>query len=153
MREGKMKKVLGTVTSFFVFFLLAAFVTTCCIMLFISTLQGSIGREFTEAEITVAAKITMLNVILLSIGMTIIDYIRRKITVERPVKEITSAASKMIEGDFSVRIKNHSKIATDESFGEIIECFNKMAEELSVCARISAELDQRMDAYLAAHHL
>ena len=133
MREGKMKKVLGTVTSFFVFFLLAAFVTTCCIMLFISTLQGSIGREFTEAEITVAAKITMLNVILLSIGMAIIDYIRRKITVERPVKEITSAASKMIEGDFSVRIKNHSKIATDESFGDIIECFNRITLTESLC--------------------
>ena len=132
MKKGDTtKKILGTVSNFFIFFLLAAFVTTCCIMLFISALQDSIGREFTREEITVAAKITMLNVILLSIGMAVVDYVRRKLTVERPVKLITDATSKMINGDFSVRIKPTAKFATDDSFHEIIECINKMATELS----------------------
>ena len=130
-REKKFKKIIGAVSNFFIFFLLAAFVTTCCILLFISALQNSIGRDFTQEEITVAAKITMLNVILLSIGMAVVDYIRRKLTVERPVKRITDATSKMIEGDFSVRIKPIAKFGTDDSFNEIIECINKMAEELS----------------------
>ncbi len=125
------KKILSTVSNFFIFFLLAAFVSTCCIMLFISALQGSIGREFTQEEITVAAKITMLNVILLSIGMAIVDYLRRKFTVERPVKRITDATSKMIEGDFGVRVEPIAKFATDDSFNEIIDCINKMVEELS----------------------
>ncbi len=132
MKKGDTtKKILGTVSNFFIFFLLAAFVTSCCIMLFISALQGSIGREFTQDEITVAAKITMLNVILLSIGMAVIDFVRRKLTVERPVKRITEATSKMMEGDFSVRIEPVAKFGTDDSFHEIIECINKMAEELS----------------------
>ena len=132
MKKGDTtKKILGTVSNFFIFFLLAAFVSSCCIMLFISALQGSIGREFTQDEITVAAKITMLNVILLSIGMAVIDFVRRKLTVERPVKRITDATSKMIEGDFSVRIEPIAKFATDDSFNEIIECINKMASELS----------------------
>ena len=132
MKKGDTtKKILGTVSNFFIFFLLAAFVTTCCIMLFISALQDSIGREFTREEITVAAKITMLNVILLSIGMAVVDYVRRKLTVERPGKIITDATSKMINGDFSVRIKPTAKFATDDSFHEIIECINKMATELS----------------------
>ena len=48
------------------------------IMLFVSALQESIGREFTESEITLAAKITMINVILISIVMAVIDYLRRK---------------------------------------------------------------------------
>ena len=126
-----MKKTLKTVQNFLVFFLLAAFVSTCCIMLFISTLQGSIGHTFTQEEITVAAKITMLNVILLSAAMATIDYLRRKFTVERPVKKITEAANKMIEGDFTVRVKPIAKFATDDSFNEIIDCINKMAEELS----------------------
>ncbi|MBE6548738.1 MAG: sensor histidine kinase, partial [Ruminococcaceae bacterium] len=130
-KEDTTKKILGTVSNFFIFFLLAAFVTTCCIMLFITALQSSIGRMFTKEEITVAAKITMLNVILLSIGMALIDYVRRKFTVERPVKRITDATSKMIEGDFSVRIEPISKFANDDSFNEIIECINKMATELS----------------------
>ena len=132
MKKGDTtKKILSTLSNFFIFFLFAAFVTTCCIMLFISTLQGSIGREFTKEEITVAAKITMLNVILLSISMDVIDFVRRKLTVERPVKRITDAASKMIDGDFSVRIEPIAKFATDDSFNEIIECINKMASELS----------------------
>ena len=132
MKKGDTtKKILGTVSSFFIFFLLAAFVTTCCIMLFISALQGSIGREFTREEITVAAKITMLNVILLSVGMALVDYIRRKLMVERPVNLITDAASKMIEGDFGVRIEPIAKFGSDDSFNEIIECINKMASELS----------------------
>ena len=130
-KDDMTKKILSTLSNFFIFFLLAAFVTTCCIMLFISILQGSIGREFTKEEITVAAKITMLNVILLSISMAVIDFIRRKLTVERPVKQITDAASKMIEGDFGVRIEPIAKFATDDSFNEIIECINKMASELS----------------------
>ena len=125
------KKILGTISSFFIFFLLAAFVTTCCIMLFFNALQGSVGREFTQEEITVAAKITMLNVIILSIGMALIDYLRRKYTVERPVQRITEATSKMMEGDFSVRIPTYAKFASDDSFNEIIDCFNKMASELS----------------------
>ena len=132
MKKGDTtKKILSTVSNFFVFFLLAAFVSTCCIMLFISALQGSIGREFTKEEITVAAKITMLNVILLSVGMALVDYVRRKLTVERPVKRITEATAKIIEGDFSVRIEPIAKFATDDSFNEIIECINKMASELS----------------------
>ena len=126
-----MKKLLSTISNFFIFFLLSAFVTSCCVMLFVSLLQGSIGRAFTQEEITVAAKITMLNVILLSVGMAIIDYVRRKFTVERPVKRITEATSKMMEGDFSVRIHPTAKFATDDSFNEIIDCFNKMASELS----------------------
>lgn len=130
-REKKVKNSISTASNFFVFFLLAAFVTTCCITLFISALQESIGREFTQNEITTAAKVTMANVILISILMAVIDYLRRKYTVERPVRKITEATSKMIEGDFSVRIEPTSKFATDESFNEIIECINKMAEELS----------------------
>ena len=130
-KEDTTKKILGTVSNFFIFFLLAAFVSTCCIMVFISTLQGSIGREFTQEEITVAAKITMLNVVLLSVGMGVIDYLRRKFTVERPAKQITAATEKMIEGDFSVRVKPIAKFGTDDTFNDIIECINKMAEELS----------------------
>ena len=130
-RDQKIKNMISTVSNFFIFFLLAAFVTTCCIMLFISTLQESVGREFTQSEITLAAKITMVNVILISLAMAIIDYLRRKITVDRPVKRITDATSKMIEGDFSVRIEQISKFATDDGFHEIIECINKMAKELS----------------------
>ena len=131
MTRGRTKKIISTVSSFFIFFLLAAFVTTCCIMLFIRTLQDSLGRPFTQDEITLAAKITMVNVVFIGFGMAVIDCLRRKFTVERPVRKITEATSRMIEGDFSVRIEPIMKMGADDSFNEIIECINKMAEELS----------------------
>ena len=126
-----MKKALQTISNFGIFFLIVAFVITCCLMLFTSTLQNTIGREFTQAEITAAAKATMLNVVIISAIMATIDYLRRKFAVERPVKKITEATNKMIEGDFSFRLKPIAKFASDESFNEIIECINKMAAELS----------------------
>ena len=126
-----MKQALKTLHNFLVFFLLVAAVITCCLMLFTSTLQDSIGRAFTQEEITAAAKATMVNVIVISAVMALGDYLRRKFTVERPVKKITEAANKMVKGDFSVRIKPVAKFASDDSFNEIIECVNRMAEELS----------------------
>lgn len=130
-RDRKFEVVISTISNFFIFFLLAAFVSTCCIMLFVSALQESIGRAFTENEIALAAKITMVNVVIISIVMAVIDYVRRKITVERPVKKITEATAKMIQGDFSVRVDFLPKIAANDSFNEIIEDINRMAEELS----------------------
>ena len=126
-----MKKAMPGIRNFLVFFLLVAFVISCCLLLFVSTMQDSIGRDFTREEITNAAKATMMNVILISFGMAVIDYLRRKITVERPVQRIREAAEKMIQGDFSVQVEPVSNFATDKSFNEIIHCINTMAQELS----------------------
>lgn len=125
------KNVLKWLNHYFVFFLLVAFVITCCTMLFVSILETSLDITLSEADITAAAKITFLNVALLSLIFTVLDTVRRKLTVDRPVKRITDAAEKMIQGDFSVRIKPQSKFGTDETFHRITDCFNKMAEELS----------------------
>ena len=130
-KEKTIKKIISSISSFFIFFLLIAIMITCCLMLFTETLQDSIGREFTQAEITAAAKVTMVNVVIISVITATIDYIRRKFTIERPVKKISEATQKMIEGDFSVRVKPVAKFATDDTFNEIIESINKMAEELS----------------------
>ncbi len=132
MKErSTLKRVLRAINNFVVFFLLAAFVCTCCLMLFVSTLQRTMGVTFTSEDITAAAKITMLNVILISLAFATIDMLRRKLTVQRPAKKITEAAEKMIAGDFSVRIEPVAKFGSDDAFNEIIACFNKMAEELS----------------------
>ncbi len=129
-KEKRFRKLLGMVNNFFIFFLLAAFVTTCCIMLFISALQDAVGREFTQDEITLAAKITMVNVVLLSVAMTTIDYIRRKMMVDKPVKTITDTAEKITNGDFSARVAQMNGSGM-EGFNQIGEAINTMAEELS----------------------
>ena len=124
------KKFLKAVNHYFVFFVIVAFVITCCVMLFVSTLSNTLGITLTDENLSSAAKITFLNVVLISLIFTVIDTIRRKLTVERPVKQILAAAEKIVQGDFSVRVKPQSKFGSDDTFNRVIECFNKMAEEL-----------------------
>ena len=125
-----MKKILRHISHYFVFFILVAFVITCCTMLFVSTLRDTLGLTLTKDNIAIAAKVTFLNVALLSLIFTIIDTIRRKLTVERPIKQITVAADQIIQGDFSVRVQLQHSLGSDDSFNEVARCFNKMAKEL-----------------------
>lgn len=131
MKNNTIKNILKALNHYFIFFVLVAFVITCCTMLFVSTLRDNLGIELTDENISAAAKLTFWNVALLSLIFTVIDAIRRKIIVERPVKNIVNAAEKIIQGDFSVRVKPQSKFGTDETFNQVIDCFNKMAQELS----------------------
>ena len=132
MRKGcRTKTVLRWLNHYFVFFLLVAFVITCCTMLFVSTLRDTLGITLTGDNISAAAKLTFWNVALLSFIFTVVDKVRRKVTVERPVKHILNAAEKIVQGDFSVRVDTQRKLTTDDNFNQVIDCFNKMAEELS----------------------
>ena len=129
-REKGFKTIIKAVSSFFAFFLVFAFVITCSTMLFVTILSDTLGITLTDENVGVAAKLTFGNAVFISLIFTVVDLLRRKYTVYRPVEKITEAASKMIEGDFDVRIKP-IKLASDDTFNEIIECINKMAEELS----------------------
>lgn len=131
MKHARRMEILRSARNFLLFFLVAAFIVTCCMTLFLNTLSDMIDIELTEENISTAAKLTFLNVILLTAVFTLLDAVRRKITVERPVRRILEASEKIIQGDFSVRIKLFPELITDGSFNRIIECFNKMAEELS----------------------
>ena len=130
-KERVFRFMLKAVSHYFTFFLLVAFVITCCTMLFVSTLSRDLGVVLTDSNISAAAKITFLNVALISLLFTVIDGIRRKLTVERPVRQISVAAEKMVRGDFSVRIPEVSRMISDDKFNEIIRCVNQMAQELS----------------------
>ena len=125
------EKILYAFSHYVVFFAVAAFFITCCMMLFVSVLSSTLGITLTNENLNAAAKLTFGNVVLLSLLFTVIDEVRRKLTVDLPVKRITEAAEKMMQGDFSVRIKFINRFGTDDKFNEIIRCFNQMAEELS----------------------
>ena len=131
MNKKRSKRLLKIIYDFLIVFLLVSFVTTCCTMLFVSTLSASLDITLTEENIATAAKATFLNVLLLSVIFTTVDCIRRRITVEKPLKQITDAAEKIMKGDFSVRIKTRGRLGTDGSFYKVSTCFNDMAKELS----------------------
>lgn len=130
-QDKKIKRVLRAINHFVVFFLLVGFVVTCCTMLFVQTMTDSMGLVLTAENIEAAAKITLLNVFLLTALFTLIDFWRRRRTVVRPTKIIIDAARRMMAGDFSVRIPPIKSLGSEDAFNEIAACFNKMAEELS----------------------
>ena len=130
MKKPTIRQILKTVNNYVVFFLVVAFAVTCCMMLFIRTLADSMGLVFNEENVAAAAKITFLNVLLLTFLFGTIDYIRRKIMVERPVKIITAATEQITQGDFSVRVATMHG-AGMEGFNQIGTAINKMAAELS----------------------
>ena len=105
MRKTTYKQVIRAINNYVVFFLIVAFLVTCCMLLFVTVLADTMGLTFTRENITEAAKLTFGNVILLTLISATIDYIRRKRMVDRPVRKILEAAEKVMQGDFSVRIE------------------------------------------------
>lgn len=130
-RAGRKERVLLGIRRYLSFFLLMAFVISCCMTLFLNSLMETTGIRLTEGNISYAAKVTFVNVVFLSLLCTVIDGIRRKFMVERPVRRIVKAAEQIMEGDFSVRIPLAGGIDSLSDFNVIAEYFNKMAEELS----------------------
>ena len=124
-------RFLFSVRRYLIFFLLMAFVITCCMILFLNMMTRATGFELTQKYIEQAAKVTFLNVALLSLLCTVIDGIRRRIMVKRPVKRIVSAAEQIMKGDFSVRIPSLRSADKMSGFDVIADYFNQMAEELS----------------------
>lgn len=132
MKKSNLRhKIFKGIYNYLMFFLLVAFLVSCTTMLFVSTMANTLQLELTDENISVAAKLTFLNVIFLSILFTMIDAIRRKLTTERITIRIAEAAKRVVQGDFSVRIASVSQFGADEKFNEIIDCFNTMAEELA----------------------
>ena len=130
MKKLRFRTVLKTVNNYVVFFLVVAFAVTCCMLLFVNTLADTMGLTLTEENIASAAKLTFGNVVLITVIFGTIDYIRRKIMVDRPVKVITEAAERIMQGDFSVRVAPMHG-AGMEGFNQIGMAINAMAKELS----------------------
>lgn len=124
------ERLLRGIRNFVIFFIVAAFLITCCMMLFVTVLTSTLGVELTDADVGLAAKLTFANVILLSLVFTVLDTLRRRLTVDIPVRRIADAAEQVMRGDLSVRIKK-LPFTSGSRFDEVIDSFNSLVEELS----------------------
>ena len=138
MKKRCFRSMLKAINNYVVFFLTVAFAVSCCMLLFVNTLADSMGLVFNEENIGTAAKVTFLNVLLLTLLFGTIDYVRRKIMVERPVKIITEATEKIMQGDFSVRVRPMHG-AGMEGFNQIGMAINAMAAELAGTETLRAD--------------
>ena len=113
---------------FYLFFGFLGFLIVTTFNVSIGIVVYSLIKE--KNDLTVG--LLIFGVIILStILCVIIDYIRRKIMIERPLKEILFATKQMTKGNFKTRLTpNHSYQYYDE-FDFIKEDLNNMAKELS----------------------
>ncbi len=125
-----MKRALLSLYHYFCFFLLMAFLITCSMLLFLSTLSRTTGLVLTPENVSGAAWITFGNVVFLSLVCTVIDAVRRTLTVEKPVQRIVSAAQQITRGDFSVRIPDLRGINRTDGLDKITDAINTMAQQL-----------------------
>ena len=111
-----------TLFGFFMFFLTTGFNVVLGVLVYNSIKEKS--------DLIVAAII--LGVILVSAAIcTAIDYLRRKIMIERPMNEILDATDMMTRGNFKIDlVPKHSYEYFDE-YDILKENLNKMANELS----------------------
>ena len=130
MKKHRKDPFFRALQNYVTFFLLIAFVVTCCMMLFITTLEHTMGLVLTQDNIAVAAKLTFGNVLLISMGAATIDYIRRRQMVDKPVRQIMRALDQVMQGDFTVRIPPVKEFAGETGFNEIIQAINAMTAEL-----------------------
>ena len=109
------------------FFIMVAFILTCNMMLFLELLSKSADIEFTRENTYLAALFTFWNALFLGCMFAVVNIIRRKIVVQRPIKKILEVTQKLTSGDFTARIKP----MPSSDFNPVITDLNKLAEELS----------------------
>lgn len=130
-RDQRVSHSLFSLRTYLLFFVTISALVTCCLLLFLGTLQEVLGITLEERHVQQAAKFTFGNIVFLSLLCAIFDGVRRKITVERPARRILEATRQLTHGDFSARIRPFHGFDSMNEFDAIIQDFNKMAEELS----------------------
>lgn len=120
----------SSLVTFLIVFTLVAFVVTCCILIFLNILREEYELVFDEAHLASAAKLTFGNVLFLSLAFTVIDRVRRILTVERPVQAILEATRRITAGDFAAQVEPIGRFRDHYGFDIIIRDLNKMTKEL-----------------------
>lgn len=129
-RDLRRLRFLTGLRNYVTLLLLLSFVLTCSMLLFLYIVRRSMGLIFTREDIRMAAVATFVNMILISMLLTLVERIRYRMMVERPVRRITAATEKIMRGDLTARIEPFPAIGVDPGFHAIISCINRMAEEL-----------------------
>lgn len=124
------KKTIKIIYNYIVFFLLVAFSVTCTTSLFVKNLASALGTELTSDNLGKAAKLTFLNVLVLSLLFTLIDALRRHFTTEKYSKEISLGAKELLKGNYDVRVTVPKSPFINECFIEIADSFNALGVEL-----------------------
>ena len=141
-KQSRASRWVAALSQYFTFFLLIASVVTCCMLLFLETLQANMEMPLTQELIETAAQLTFGNVVLISFLCTVIDSARRWFMVTRPVQRIADAARKITQGDFSVRIQ--TPLAVIQNYGTMLQQPGLTEEQRQGYAKTVTDASRRL---------
>lgn len=102
-----------------------SFVLTASFILFFQ------GIDISEEAVRQSAVITFCNALFIAFIVWLFDRLRKKYSVDRPVKRISDGLERLTEGKLDERIKEFSDPLGSNQYNIIIQRINKMADELS----------------------
>lgn len=110
--------------TYVIFFIIVGFTITCGVLLL------NFIEQKVESHGVIA--IAMLGVVLeISLIITLIDVVRRRYMVERPVNKILEATEKIASGQFDIELEPVHSYERYDAYDLIMENINKMAAELA----------------------
>lgn len=114
-----------SLVGYLLFFLTIAATVTVAVFVYVFCAERSGGNR------GLIAGVMLGTVALLSLVCTLLDMLRRRLMVERPVREILAVTDRLAAGDFSARFKLRHAYDRYDEYDLIAENLNRMAEELS----------------------
>ena len=108
--------------AFVIFFILCGFVVTISFLLFFQ------GLEVPRGQLRSAAWYTFFNLVFITLVFVLIDALRRRHTIDKPVQQITDALQRITAGDLTVHL-DHTTV--QPNFARIMEHINRMTAELA----------------------
>lgn len=125
MKKRTFRKAGVSYLGYLLFFVTIAVTVTCAVLIYDLVEEKSGGNR------TWIAVIMFICILALASICTLIDVLRRRIMVERPVRMILDATEKIASGDFSVRLQPAHTFRKYDEYDFIMENLNTMAIELS----------------------
>lgn len=113
------------------FFLTAAAIVTAAVLIY-----SALPEQMTNGA---KAGIMLSVIFVCALTCTIADLVRRRLTVDRPVRKILAATEAIAAGDFTVRLKPAHPYFRHDEYDEIMENLNEMAAELEHTEMLHAD--------------
>lgn len=123
-KKRSFKTSLFSAERYIVIFVLATLVISCCVLVYLN------GAPFFPSFWDNDAARFLFSVAVLGALYTLIDYVRRKIAVEKPLKRLIKATRSITHGDYNVRVESVHAVRSRNEFDELIDSFNLMADQL-----------------------
>lgn len=114
-----------SIFGFFLFFITIAVTSSSSIMVY------SIATARTNGDTTIIAFSVLATIMVGALFCTVMDIIRRKTMIEKPVKMILDATQKISSGEFNVKLIPLHEYNKYNEYDLIFENINKMTAELS----------------------